>query len=82
MEIILVTYKSCKKHKRFNGYFPKVHLIHFVMTMSTHYKNHLFRLSRIKNIDYPEPTMSHLSDNQMYSIFVLESRSDFKNNFK
>lgn len=48
--------------------------------MSTHYKKHLFRLSRTENTDYPEWTiMSHVVDNQIYSIFVIESKTDFKN---
>lgn len=49
--------------------------------MSTHYKKYLFRLSRIKNIDYPDPTiMNHLVDNQMHSIFIIKSQTD--KNFK
>lgn len=51
--------------------------------MDTHHKKQLFRLSRIKYIDYPEPTiMSHLLDNHMYSILAIESKIDDKLSMK
>ena len=50
-----------------------------ILTMSTHYKKHLFKLNRIKNIDFPEPTTkSHLLQNQTYSILTTESKIDLK----
>lgn len=61
------------------GFFSES-LFNPFLTMSTHYKKHLFRLSRIKNIDFLEPTtMSHLL-HKMYSIFATESKID--KNFK
>ena len=56
-----MTSKRHKKHKRFRANFPRGRLINFC-PWALIPKKYLFRLSRMKNIDYSEPTIMSQPD--------------------